>query len=107
MKLSFHPRFHACPIRTLRQLNAPSSPLAQSEAQPSTAFSVAGCASGSTRLLIGAHLLLGELLSLYLGSIHIRSSLYFDRSWRCARMPGGIHLGLLGRYGHVARWPTS
>src|SRR5215218_11349330 len=30
------------------------------------------------------------------------SRLYYERSCRCARMPGGIHLRLLGRYEHVA-----
>jgi hypothetical protein len=99
MNLSFHPRFHACPIRTLLQLKALSSPFAQSETQPSTAFSVAGCATG---LLTGAHFTRASFLASIWGSIHIRSSLYFDRSWRCARMPGGIHLRLLGRYERVA-----
>src|SRR5215213_4341143 len=65
MKLSSHPRFHACPTRTLRQLKALSPPFAQSEAQPTTAFSVAGCATGSARLL-SAHNW-GGLLSLYFG----------------------------------------
>src|SRR5215217_720510 len=67
MKLSSHPRFHVCPSRTLRQLKVLSPPIAQSETQPTTAFySVAGCATGSARLL-SAHLYGGRLLSLYIG----------------------------------------
>jgi hypothetical protein len=50
-KLSSHPRFHACPTRNLLQLKVLSPPFAQSETQPTTAFSVAGCATGSARLL--------------------------------------------------------
>src|SRR5918995_1642060 len=66
MKLSAHPRFHVCPTRSLRQLKALSPPFAQSETQPTTAFfSVAGCATGSARLL-SAHNW-GGLLSLYFG----------------------------------------
>src|ERR671916_81137 len=49
MKLCSHPRFHECPTRTLRRLKAFSPPFAQSETQPTTAFSVAGCATGSAR----------------------------------------------------------
>src|SRR5215211_2285281 len=65
MKLSSHPRFHACPTRNLRQLKALSPPFAQSETQPTTALSVVGCATGSARLL-SAHNR-GGLLSLYFG----------------------------------------
>src|SRR4051794_28387439 len=65
MKLSSHPRFHASASRTLRQLKALSPPLAQSETQPTTAFSVAGCATGSARPS-SAHNW-GGLLSLYFG----------------------------------------
>src|SRR5215213_7186804 len=65
MKLSSHPRFHACPTRNLRRLKALSPPFAQRETQPTTAFSVAGCATGSARLL-SAHNW-GGLLSLYFG----------------------------------------
>src|SRR5215213_899942 len=68
MKLSSHPRFHACPTRTLRKLKALSPPCSQSETQPTTAFSVAGCATGSARLLIGVHHYKGERLGLYPGS---------------------------------------
>src|SRR3954453_20672711 len=49
----------------VRRLKALSPPFAQSEAQPTTAFSVAGCATGSARLL-SAHNR-GGLLSLYFG----------------------------------------
>src|SRR5215208_5166682 len=65
MKLCSHPRFHACPTRTIRRLKALSPPLAQSETQPTTALSVAGCATGSTRSS-SAHGWSG-LLSLYFG----------------------------------------
>jgi hypothetical protein len=41
------------------------------------------------------------------GFVYVSTRLYFDRSWRRARMPGGIHLWLLGRYEHVAMWLTS
>src|SRR5215207_10061543 len=105
MKLSCHPRFHACPSRAIRQLKALSPPFAQSETQPTTALSVVGCATGSARLL-SAHNW-GGLLSLYRGNVCVLTRLYFDRSYRLARTPGGIHLRLLGRYKHVAMWPTS
>src|SRR5215208_3373601 len=66
MKLSFHPRYHGCPSLTLRELKVLSPPFAQSETQPTLAFSsAAGCATGSARLL-SAHNLSG-LQSLYFG----------------------------------------
>src|SRR5215212_9554428 len=43
-----HPGFHPCLSPTLRSLKSLSPPLAQSETQPTTAFSVAGCATSST-----------------------------------------------------------
>src|SRR5215203_134520 len=49
----------------------------------------------------------GELLSLYRGNVCVLTRLNYERCYRRARMPGGIHLRLLGRYEHVAMWPTS
>jgi hypothetical protein len=64
---------------------------------------VAGCATGSARLLIGAHLYESELLSLYLGCLFsLLRRLYYDRSYLRTRTPGGILLWLLGCYEHVA-----
>ncbi len=57
--------------------------------------------------LTSAHLYESELLSLYLGFVYVLTRLYYERSCRRARMPGGIHLRLLGRYEYVAMWPTS
>src|SRR5215204_7107470 len=65
MKLSPHPGFHPCPTRTLQQLKAISPPFSQSETQPTSAFSVAGCATGSARLLTGVHHYKVERLGLY------------------------------------------
>src|SRR5215210_7093064 len=65
MKLCCHPRFHECPTQILRRLKALSPPFAQSETQPTTAFSVAGCATSSARPS-SAHNRSG-LLSLYFG----------------------------------------
>ena len=90
MKLSGHPRFHACPTRTLRQLKALSPPFAQSETQPTTAFSVAGCATSSARLL-SAHNWDG-LLSLYFGlflcQVHIVATVSrVSRRFACVELP--------------------
>src|SRR5215212_392699 len=94
MKLSSHPRFHACPTRNLRRLKALSPPFAQSETQPTTAFSVAGCATGSARLL-SAHNR-GGLLSLYFGlflyQVHIVATVAgVSRRFACVEHPR-IHL---------------
>src|SRR5215216_6388039 len=90
MKLSSHPRFHVCPSRTLRQLKVLSPPIAQSETQPTTAFfSVAGCATGSARLL-SAHNW-GGLQSLYIGlflhQVHIVATVAgLSRRFACVEL---------------------
>src|SRR5215218_4901985 len=57
-------------------------------------YEVAGCATGSARLL-SAHNW-GGLQSLYRGNVCVLTRLYFNRSYRRARTPGGIHLRLRG-----------
>jgi hypothetical protein len=41
------------------------------------------------------------------GSAYVLTRLYYERSSRRGRMPGGIHLWLLGRYEQVAMCLTS
>src|SRR5215208_1625371 len=96
MKLSSHPRFHACPTRNLRQLKALSPPFAQSETQPTTALSVVGCATCSARLL-SAHNrggLLSPYFGLFLYLVHIVATVAgVSRPFACVELRRILLLG--------------
>ena len=68
---------------------------------------VAGCATGSARLLQAPIFTRASFLASTWGSAYVLTRLYYERSSRRARTPGGIHLRLLGRYEQVAMCLTS